>query len=387
MAEQIAQYPHTRLCRYIDLLMEELCGIAPQALKRWDEEAIHDARVLTRRLTATLDLLKPAAPRDYLRRLAKALRTLRRWLGPLRDLDVMLGHLQESRFQTRHATAVAWIVEQLDRERQVLRNRLLGKSPAVRILSRLGSWWALRQQIMDGPADLDSLLSQSLPEQLDSFAQQATGLRRPLGAPNHTEGDDPHALRIAGKRLRYTLEIAAEIGRQLPGPIFEQFKQMQKALGLWHDHLVLSQKVLRLALDDELACHNRMLYQQLVALSGAAWRHAEHHLVRFSTIWLKEGQSVKEAIGQSCPLHDHAEPELTDEELNEFSARRSPDKPAGDPIAAPRSPAPAASGSISAPEPELPAPQLVARLLAPARAEALAPRPRSRAGISRRTMP
>src|SRR4051794_12290305 len=83
------------LLKYIDDLVESLRGLIPKALKEWDVEAIHHARVSTRRLKAALDLLEPVLPGGQRRPFAKVLRNLRRQLGPLRDMDVMLSHLKE----------------------------------------------------------------------------------------------------------------------------------------------------------------------------------------------------------------------------------------------------------------------------------------------------
>src|SRR2546426_7490286 len=83
------------LLAHLDRLMEELHAHVPKALHDWDEEAIHRARVATRRLSAALDLVKPAVGKKRRKALERVLRNLRRRLGPLRDTDVMLGHLQE----------------------------------------------------------------------------------------------------------------------------------------------------------------------------------------------------------------------------------------------------------------------------------------------------
>ena len=121
-----------------------------------------------------------------------------------------------------------------------------------------------------------------------------------------TPGTDPHALRIAGKLLRYTLELASATGHELPEPVIKQFKHMQGALGLWHDYVVLSQKVMRLTLDDEIACHDRVLYEQLSALAGLLWRQAEHQLKVFAGIWREQGTQVAVSIRETMELPDLA---------------------------------------------------------------------------------
>lgn len=331
------QRSYVQASRYIDQLIEELRRVIPLAMKKWDEDAIHDARVCTRRLKAAVDLLIPVTTEQHRKPLGKTLRTLRRTLGPLRDLDVMISHLQEKRYQRGHRRAAAWVVEELQAERRREREKFSAKVSAPRILGQLGGWWGLREEIAGKRRMLTPVLVRSLHEQVNSFAGQADSMVTAGGADAATAGQrveiaqaeagdavegtgtgagageqvpaaaeapgtDPHALRIAGKLLRYTLELASATGHELPGPVLKQFKHMQGALGLWHDYVVLSQKVMRLALDDEIACHDRVLYEQLSALAGLLWRQAEHQLKVFAGIWQDQGPQVASSIREAMVL-------------------------------------------------------------------------------------
>ena len=66
------------LLSYIDELVEELRGHVPKAMKHWDADAIHQARVATRRLKAALDLLKPVLSDEHLKPFSRASKRLRR---------------------------------------------------------------------------------------------------------------------------------------------------------------------------------------------------------------------------------------------------------------------------------------------------------------------
>src|SRR6185436_15839554 len=70
--------PTVPLCRYADPHIEDLRETIPKALDDFDADAIHDARVATRRLRAALDLLEPAAPPKLLSPLNRTLRRLRK---------------------------------------------------------------------------------------------------------------------------------------------------------------------------------------------------------------------------------------------------------------------------------------------------------------------
>src|SRR3954453_51109 len=106
------------LGEYVDGLVERLRELVPSAVKDGDIEAIHQARVATRRLKAAFDLVAPVTSDDHRKPLARTLKKLRRKLGPMRDLDVMLAHLAElkGRYRSR-ASAIGWLIERLNRER------------------------------------------------------------------------------------------------------------------------------------------------------------------------------------------------------------------------------------------------------------------------------
>jgi CHAD domain-containing protein len=134
------------LLTYIDQLVEELRGDVPKAMKQWDGKAIHQSRVATRRLKAALDLLDPVLSDEHLKPFAKVLKKLRRRLGPMRDLDVMIGHLSTLKSKP-HAPAIAWLSQCLDRQRASVRDESTSKGTAARVLSRLGTWWGLREEV------------------------------------------------------------------------------------------------------------------------------------------------------------------------------------------------------------------------------------------------
>ena len=83
-----------------------------------------------------------------------ALRRLRRALGPVRDVDVMLGHLKDLRDDARHGAAVRWLSARLEAQRAELSRSCCNKlSPRGR-LAGLRAWETLREELRRGePAD------------------------------------------------------------------------------------------------------------------------------------------------------------------------------------------------------------------------------------------
>ncbi|HET6250117.1 MAG TPA: CHAD domain-containing protein [Tepidisphaeraceae bacterium] len=294
--------PKFPLLSYIDELVEGLRGDVPKAMKHWDADAIHDSRVATRRLKAALDLLKPVLSDEHLKPFAKVLKKLRRRLGPMRDLDVMIDHLHELKSRP-HADAVAWLLDRLTSERESARKESTAVGAPARVLSRLGTWWGLREEVEEACEATDSLLAESLHQQLDSFAEQADRLTAaPAAGSDPSSRQDPHAVRIAGKSFRYTLEMAAVQGHKLPSGIMKSFKRMQESLGMWHDYVVLTERAMQTSLQDLLPHHNADLAARVLELSKLLLKRATHHMDQFSRLWLQTGGDVARAVRLTFPL-------------------------------------------------------------------------------------
>lgn len=160
------------LLKHLDSLVENLRNLMSAALSGEDQDAVHDARVITRRLKAATDLVKTVVSGRCRRPFDRVGKSLRRQLGPLRDLDVMLEHLGEFK-QPRLQPAVEWMRERLSKLRQEAVQSATDKTPPARMLARLGAWWGLRHDIEMGRDSIAELLAESVHLQLDAFVEQA----------------------------------------------------------------------------------------------------------------------------------------------------------------------------------------------------------------------
>jgi CHAD domain-containing protein len=293
------------LLAHLNALLEELRARVPAALGEWQPEAIHQSRVATRRLKAALDLMKPVLSKRPRRKLGRILRKLRRRLGPLRDADVMIDHLQDlGDASAQHAPAATWLARRLSEERDALRKEATkGKRPAT-VVAKLDAWEPVRGEIETCREALDSLLAESLHLQLDAFAEQADRLCEPPGdlPPLDGERQDPHELRISGKALRYTLEMAAAHGHELPSSLTKSFKKMQDALGDWHDYVVLAEHATGAAIEEQLAHHAPGLMRDLFELVRDILDKSKRELDDFRRLWRDEGDSVAKAVRHAFPL-------------------------------------------------------------------------------------
>jgi CHAD domain-containing protein len=297
-SESLLPEPASALCSYMDDLVESLRKLVPAALKKFDEDAIHDARVATRRLKAALDLMEPALSNEHRKPFARAARQLRRRLGPMRDLDVMIGHLRSVQKRETHRAAAVWLEGQLDRARDRARRDSEQEQSPSRVLARLGSWWGLREEILDAGNQAYSLVANALHLQLDAFAAQAELLAKKDPAARQ----DPHQLRIAGKALRYTLEMAKCEGHAIPPAVAAAFKRMQDALGDWHDYVVLTERAMSESLEALLPHHDMELQKHILDFARLTLERSKKELDRFSQLWSNEGAGLIKTIRQAVPL-------------------------------------------------------------------------------------
>jgi CHAD domain-containing protein len=285
------------LLDYLDSLVDNLRKLMSAAVSGDDVDAVHDARVITRRLKAATSLVKTVVSGRCRRPFDRVGKSLRRQLGPLRDLDVMLEHLDEFK-QPKLQPAVQWMRERLATLRHDTVQTAANKTPPARMLARLGSWWGLRHDIESARDSIPDLLSQSVHLQLDAFIEQAEDL---IGIRQN----DPHQLRIAGKSLRYTLELARENGTSLPASVVSLFKRMQSALGLWHDFVVLAERIMLESVECDLALHHPQLQSELLTVAQLCLRKSESQLKKMADLWKTRGQSLTQTIRQSFPLTPH----------------------------------------------------------------------------------
>ena len=353
MARKPAKKADFPLLDHVEAQMVKLHEHAPAALERFDQDGIHQARVATRRLKAALDLMEPVLSKRYRKPVADALRRLRRRLGPLRDADVMIDHLCELVKENRHPAAAAWLRQRLEASRLELRKASAEKASADRELRRVDRWPNVKAEMAEAREAVDHLLAESLHLQTDAFAEQANRLVEDLEggagggdtqessppqaealAPeafgNPTGGDDeggsdesggaapnngkpataapprprqnPHDLRIAGKALRYTLEMAEAEGHSPGSGVMKQFKRMQELLGAWHDYVVLADRAMQEVVAAELAHHDAPGAEQVIDLARFAVRRSATDLAGFAKLWRQQGEKLAAKIRVAFPL-------------------------------------------------------------------------------------
>lgn len=289
--------------KYVDEQIEALRKYVPLALRAFDATGIHQARVATRRLKAGLDLFKPFVDVKEMQDLVQAGKKLRRRLGPLRDLDVMIDHLRGYQAPPRLQPAVEWVLGQFEQMRQQARNKDLkkGKTPE-KMLQAFETWWLIRHRLQDVCDAITAQLSSQLYEQFARFSTEADivcGLIQP--SPGQVPVD-LHELRIDGKSLRYTFEMASAQGLRVRKPVLRSFKNMQDALGQWHDKVVLADETVKRWAEVELAMHDPEAAVVVLDLSKQFLRQSRQSLQQFMNRWKRAREMIRRELENRVPL-------------------------------------------------------------------------------------
>jgi CHAD domain-containing protein len=302
------------LLEIVDRLISDLRGHLDPALRQGLVEPIHQARVTTRRLKAALDLVREAVAPMHRRPLVRATRRLRRSLGPIRDADVMLEQLEELVIGSSDApdsavgsaaiaAAAGHLAGQLRQHRQDAHHDASRAKVLRRVEAALHRWADLRRDLARLEPAVEALIAAAVRDHLDAFEARAAALAQPSAAMQ----SDPHALRIAGKKLRYTLEIATRHGLAVPDDALRVFKQMQSALGKWHDAVMLAERAVDEAAQPGSAYGDPDAYLGMLDLARDAMTRGKSRLESFGALWRERGQALAQEIRQSFPQNPTAE--------------------------------------------------------------------------------
>jgi CHAD domain-containing protein len=219
-----------------------------------DVEALHDMRVATRRMRAAFRVFgtfyRPKEIAPYL----KGLRRTGRALGPVRDLDVFRVKVQAylSTLPELQQGGLDGFLTVLQAQRDASRYRMLAyldSEKYARFKERFGQF-VETEGMGSQPVTLDG--GEPRPYRVRHVAPVAVYERlaavRAYDEWVHVTGPDTpnppperlHALRIACKRLRYTIEFFREVLGPSTKALIKEIVMMQDHLGNLHDAVVAS---------------------------------------------------------------------------------------------------------------------------------------------------
>jgi CHAD domain-containing protein len=267
----MARRPPASLTTLLAPRAAALTAALPAALAG-EPEAVHEARVASRRLREVLPALTVTQGRAG-RALRKDVRRVTRAFSAVRELDVALGHFDEA--VTRAAMSAA-VRASTRRVLQAQRSAALRQAQATLTRARLQRLQArldeLRVAATSASASWSSSSSSTAAAVMAAMAARvegrALGLRKAVVATGVVYMPERlHAVRIAVKRLRYALEAGQEARGVRATAQLTQLKAIQSLLGRAHDLHVLAERLHDVELS--VVQQSRATARALAALAGA----------------------------------------------------------------------------------------------------------------------
>ena len=202
-----------------------------------DDTGVHRARVASRRLRESVPVL--AADLKHSGKARRKIRRLTRALGTVRELDVSLLLLDELSAAEELSRAALQdvrlhVVEERDRRRQTMLARLADVK-ADKLERRLQS--VTEALDLDGSEKWRQALGTRLVKRAKRLVL-AVEMAGQLYAPERL-----HEVRLATKKLRYGLELAADSGIAAARPLVRSLQRAQEMLGRLNDLQVLQTHV------------------------------------------------------------------------------------------------------------------------------------------------
>jgi CHAD domain-containing protein len=223
-------------------------------------EDVHRLRVATRRSRALIRATRSTLG-DRLEPLSAELKWLGGALGPVRDLDVLLGRLRrEAAALDVDREAGESIVAELEAERDAHRVELVAALDSDRYLQLFDTFTAALDSI---PQELAGTAQSLASSELRRLEKAAAAL------PGEPSDDELHALRIHAKRARYTAELAAITGRKRVVRYLEAVVAAQDLIGEHQDAVVAEDRLRALVTPERALAAGR-----LIELERSRRRHA-----------------------------------------------------------------------------------------------------------------
>ena len=289
--------------RVIALRLEAVRDCIGRALRELENrrQNIHALRVATRRATAAVDIFRNCLPRSIHKDVRGHLRSLRRAVGAARDWDVLLQQLTKAAKRASEADRPTY-------------DMLHGYALAHRIPAQQ----RLELACPDYPFGFDRLQARTVAAvrwrqdqqpSLGSFARPLIGnlVARLNDIAERGDGDWEmlHEVRIAGKRLRYTLEVVEDcFGPAAEAHLAPALVRLQEVLGGVNDSFNAS-RLLRQIVDGMADCVPGMVDRY----RGLMERQIAQHEERMRTGreqyrgWLADwnGTAMQDALLAVCP--------------------------------------------------------------------------------------
>ncbi len=225
------------LLQRLDAMSQETDGVR----KGEDLEFVHRMRVASRRLRSAIAIFNDCLESGGLSGFKKPIRRITRELGAARDLDVQLESLEafsKSDTHADHRPGIERLALRFRQERAQLQSRVV---EAIDRLQASTVWESMQRPLREIAvrATLRGVKRDSPSLRRRAVVAIATELEGLLSHETYVEQparvEELHEMRIAAKKLRYTIEVFLPLfSAEMAGGL-SQTKEAQKILGEIHD--------------------------------------------------------------------------------------------------------------------------------------------------------
>ena len=206
-----------------------------------DIERIHDMRVATRRVRSALTLCEKCLPGKLARKWNKQMRRVTRALGYARDADVQIDFLQgflDNLTEVRYQPGVRRLLLRLQQKRGKSQSKVVKAMDDMEQCGILGEMGRVLRQIRVR-ARMRHVDDSSPYVYRQAYLAISLGLENMLACEIYVNQpdriDELHAMRIAAKRLRYTMEVFEPLYHGDLKQILKTIRKVQTTLGDIHD--------------------------------------------------------------------------------------------------------------------------------------------------------
>jgi CHAD domain-containing protein len=264
-----------RLQTYVAEQRDALVAHDPGVRLGADPENLHQHRVASRRLRAALRTGRKLVDPAWVEPIRTELSRLGRITGPLRDLDVLLEWLERERrrLPADDRTAAAALARELEGERTMLRDELLRELDDPGYQGLLAS---LEQPVEAAAGPSKRTLRDRVSRDLQRLVND---VRKAGRRPDQAR---LHGLRLAVKRVRYSVELAGAPRSADARRVTDAARELQDLLGEYQDtvaaehllrtHAVRSRQPLLGFAAGALAARQRHTRDRIVGKLPPAWK-------------------------------------------------------------------------------------------------------------------